>query len=644
MGDGLDMLSADLREASPQAWQELLRDPLPSHLPDPREELATQGPAEDNTAEPDTAAEQHTRSVRTSDPHEFAALYMAHRWSFMRLAGRYLSDTRDCDEVVQEAFLRLFLALPELDNELVVLSYCRRTISNLCIDRLRAEQRRPRLVSLSPELVEEIAGEQDPDPVEAAEDAVVVREALALLSPLHREALIKREIEEKPLGQIGAELDIPAAQVKHVLHRARRALRRLLVGSSVEPGTDLSLGVVLAANRERAERAARSTAALVLVMVLSVLGLLGLLRLPGEGGEGEEITAELAMTGAQQQATFGPTGRIPGPATEGPGNAGADPKGLSAAAPGPDSAAPGPGSAASSGAQIAQPPPGSAADQPPPAPEVAVAEVTRGLIEDAAPRPAALTADGQLSTEDGGVSLALVGVDETTGAALRQVSARTLASGGMETTSTVVAQSPIGWYALSQHFVFAADGSLAQVGLAEQIPTEDGPVRTEVPAVRVGTERLADGGLRVQVTGLAQPQVIPRQPQGEVEVEQAAVRRKVAIDVLFSADRSQILAQSLKVTVVPAPQSSPSAQPSPSTTPAPTAAPTSPPATLAPTSSASASPSPAPSGSATARPATDASVLTGESAPAASTPPAGTTQPAQPPQSVQLAPPPPSAG
>ncbi len=69
-----------------------------------------------------------------------------------------------------------------------------------------------------------------------AEDAAVVRDALARLAPLHRAALVKREIEEKPLPVIAAELGVAEDAVKHLLFRARRALRRLLTGTPVQPG------------------------------------------------------------------------------------------------------------------------------------------------------------------------------------------------------------------------------------------------------------------------------------------------------------------------------------------------------------------------------------------------------------------------
>jgi len=176
--------------------------------------------------------------VLHSDPHDFAGLYLRHHWSFTLHARRYLHDARDADEVVQEAFLRLFLALPELETELQALAYCRRTITNLCIDRYRAQARRPRLVDLESVPVEDLADDDPGDPVVRAEDAAIVRDALSMLSPLHRAALVKREIEEKPLPVIAEELEIAEDSVKHVLFRARRSLRRLLAATSLAPGRD----------------------------------------------------------------------------------------------------------------------------------------------------------------------------------------------------------------------------------------------------------------------------------------------------------------------------------------------------------------------------------------------------------------------
>ncbi len=210
--------------------------------------------------------------VLGADPHDFASLYIRHRSSFGNQARRFLRDQRDVDEVVQEAFLRLFLALPELETELQALAYCRRTVTNLCIDRYRADMRRPKLVNIEALPASEFPDDEIDDPVVQAEDAAFVREALSLLTPLHRQALIKREIEEKSIPVIAAELDVPEESVKHLLHRARRALRRHLAKTHLAPGADLEATSTLAL---LGRSAAASGGKLGVVIVFLGLVLLG---------------------------------------------------------------------------------------------------------------------------------------------------------------------------------------------------------------------------------------------------------------------------------------------------------------------------------------------------------------------------------
>lgn len=157
----------------------------------------------------------------------FSRLYVQHKSSLTYLCRRYLNDQRDVEEVVQETFLKLFLALPELESESSVVAWSRRTATNLCIDRYRADKRRPTMADLEV-LPEEYGAECDEDYLVLAEDAAIVRDALADLPPLYRRALIAREIEELPLDVIAAQLDVEPAQMKHLLHRARRAMRRAL--------------------------------------------------------------------------------------------------------------------------------------------------------------------------------------------------------------------------------------------------------------------------------------------------------------------------------------------------------------------------------------------------------------------------------
>ncbi|MGZ4636461.1 RNA polymerase sigma factor, partial [Oryzihumus sp.] len=230
----------------------------------------------------------HTATGDLAD--RFRSLYVNHRGSVAGTCRKYLRDERDVDEVVQEAFLRMFLALPEIDGEMQALAYARRTATNLCIDRWRQTQRRPQLVELSPEDEDRLA-DDDPEQADllvAAEDASVVREALARLTPLQRQALVAYEVEGKSIPTIEAELGQPAGSVKHVLVRARRSLRKLLVGTSVSPDTELTLVEEARIAAARSARAAVATGrvgiVLLLVPMLALLGFFGFRSANRQGG------------------------------------------------------------------------------------------------------------------------------------------------------------------------------------------------------------------------------------------------------------------------------------------------------------------------------------------------------------------------
>ena len=251
-----------------------------------------------------------------------SSLYVRHRSGLAAHARRFLRDQRDVDEVVQETFLRLFLAIDEIETELQAIAFARRTLTNLCIDRYRADRRRPSLVDLDSAPVCDLSEDwNDDDPVLRAEDAAVVREALARLTPLHRAALVKREIEEKPLSQIAVELDVPEESVKHLLFRARRALRRLLVGTSVEPGVDLTAADVAAiANRRAATAMLRGANVFIVLVVGAIVAAVGVRTLEGRSANPTAPSEAFGGSLPASSGVVGPTATHPlgrGPAHHG---------------------------------------------------------------------------------------------------------------------------------------------------------------------------------------------------------------------------------------------------------------------------------------------------------------------------------------
>ena len=125
---------------------------------------------------------------------DFGVFYTENAAELRAHATRILKDTNRAEEVVQDALIKFMLAAPELSSAEHALGYLHRTIENLCVDIFRLEGRRPNLVVLDDAQAEIeanwIDNEDHADVIAAADDAAIIRQALALLSPAERTALV----------------------------------------------------------------------------------------------------------------------------------------------------------------------------------------------------------------------------------------------------------------------------------------------------------------------------------------------------------------------------------------------------------------------------------------------------------------------
>jgi RNA polymerase sigma factor (sigma-70 family) len=206
---------------------------------------------------------------------QLGAFYTAHRFELHAHALRILKDSTRAEEVVQDAFIKVMLAAPELTSEEHAVSYLHRTIENLCIDLFRAEGRRPNLVVLDDAQSEIESNWQDAgdhsQAITAAEDAAIIRQALALLSPAERTALVMWEMDGRSTAEIAAELGIKESSVRHTVSRARTSLRNVLSTLVIDEERGLTaLDLLSTSYKKAAELAHKSTrAALSLILVVA---------------------------------------------------------------------------------------------------------------------------------------------------------------------------------------------------------------------------------------------------------------------------------------------------------------------------------------------------------------------------------------
>ena len=231
---------------------------------------------------------------------ELGAFYTAHRFELKTHADRILKDSSRADEVVQDAFIKVMLAAPELTSEEHALSYLHRTIENLCIDLFRAEGRRPNLVLLDDATAEVESSWQDQGDhsqvLSAAEDAAIIRQALALLSPAERTALVMWEMDGRSTAEIAAELGIKESSVRHTVSRARTSLRNVLSTLIIDEERGLTALDMLSTSYKKAAELAKKSSRAALSLFLVVGAFLGFHAFTGHE------TKLVAQTAAPVQA------------------------------------------------------------------------------------------------------------------------------------------------------------------------------------------------------------------------------------------------------------------------------------------------------------------------------------------------------
>ncbi|MDP2873243.1 MAG: RNA polymerase sigma factor [Bacillota bacterium] len=169
----------------------------------------------------------------------WARLVEQHGAQLYGLALHTLGNKQDAEDVVQDAFLRAFVALERRRAEIhtSLRAYLCRITLNLCYDRLRS---RGRVLTVPPRPpfgfgidagagADEWPAAADPGPDDVAvrsDEARHVRQAVEDLSPNQRSTVVLRYGLDLSYREIAAVLEVPENTVATWLRRAHLALRR----------------------------------------------------------------------------------------------------------------------------------------------------------------------------------------------------------------------------------------------------------------------------------------------------------------------------------------------------------------------------------------------------------------------------------
>lgn len=147
------------------------------------------------------------------------------RKRLLRMAGRLLSDDEEAQDVLQNAFCRLWTKYKDVESEREAEALTVTTVRNLSISTLRD---RHYLNSLDNEEMAELEVVPENETVGREEQYETVERLIqGHLSSLQRTILRRREMEGEEISHIASELGMEETAVRMNLSRARKTIRQL---------------------------------------------------------------------------------------------------------------------------------------------------------------------------------------------------------------------------------------------------------------------------------------------------------------------------------------------------------------------------------------------------------------------------------
>lgn len=173
--------------------------------------------------------------VQRGDKRAFDLLVLKYQHKLVKLVSRYVRDPSEVMDVVQEAFIKAYRALPNFRGESAFYTWVYRIAINTAKNYLVAQGRRPPDGDIDASDVDQIAGETELKDNATPERLLLrdeieetVLDAIAQLPEDLRVAITLREFEGFSYEEIAAAMDCPVGTVRSRIFRAREAINKRL--------------------------------------------------------------------------------------------------------------------------------------------------------------------------------------------------------------------------------------------------------------------------------------------------------------------------------------------------------------------------------------------------------------------------------
>lgn len=139
------------------------------------------------------------------------------------LSFRFLRQQEEAEDVVQEAFIRLWKNMYKYKPEIKLSTWLYRIITNLCLDYLKSNYARQKINQQDMKLLSEMKSYDQADKALRAEELnTLIQEIASELTPKQKAVFILRDLEGLSVEEVCSILSLSAGSIKSNLYYARK--------------------------------------------------------------------------------------------------------------------------------------------------------------------------------------------------------------------------------------------------------------------------------------------------------------------------------------------------------------------------------------------------------------------------------------
>lgn len=158
------------------------------------------------------------------DANDFKKQFLPYQRRLYWTAFQLMGNAQDAEDIVQEAYLKLWKRRNELPPDIINMeAYCITLIKNLCYDMLRGthfdEDGRP-LEELNIANSTNVA-----DDIDTRDEANQVLRLIDGLPQQQRQVILMRDVNDQPYEEIEETTGLSAVNIRVLLSRARKKIR-----------------------------------------------------------------------------------------------------------------------------------------------------------------------------------------------------------------------------------------------------------------------------------------------------------------------------------------------------------------------------------------------------------------------------------